>query len=63
MNIHKAKMNSYLLNLALPPIKKLKIQNKIQLIYIQIQIYIQTNIIAPWLGDKNTRNRCYAKFS
>ena len=30
-----------LLNLALPPIKQLKIQTKIQLIYIQIQIYLQ----------------------
>ena len=49
MNTHKAKMNADLLNLALPPIKQLKIQNKIQLIYIQIQIqiFIQTNIIAP----------------
>ena len=49
MNIRKAKVNADLLNLALLPIKHLKIQNKIQLIYIQIQIYIQTNIIAPWL--------------
>ena len=47
MNIHKAKMNTDLLNLALSPLKQLKIQNKIQLIYIQIQFYIQTNIIAP----------------
>ena len=38
MNIHKAKTHSDLLYLALPPIKQLKIQNKIQLIYIQIQI-------------------------
>ena len=41
-------MNTDLLNLALPSIKQLKIQNKIQLIYIQIQINIQMNIIAPW---------------
>ena len=47
MIIYQAKMNSDLLNLALPPIKQLKIQNKIQLIYIQIQINIQTNIIDP----------------
>ena len=49
MNINKAKMNANLLNLALPLIKQLKIQNKMQLIYIQIQINIQTNIIAPRL--------------
>ena len=42
-------MNADLLNLALPPIKQMKIQNKMQLIYIyiQIQIYVQMNIIAP----------------
>ena len=40
MNMHKVKMNADLLNLALPQIKQLKIQNKIQLIYIQIQINI-----------------------
>ena len=48
MNIHKAQMNTDLLKFVLLPIKQLKIQNKIQLIYIQIQIYIQMNIIAPW---------------
>ena len=48
MNIHKAIMNVDLLNLALSPIKQLKIQNKIQIIYIQLQIYIQVNIIVPW---------------
>ena len=39
MNIYKAKMNTDLLNLALSPIKQLKIQNKINL-YIQMQIYV-----------------------
>ena len=42
----QSQMNTDLLNLALPPIKQLKIQNKIQIIYIQIQIYIQMNITA-----------------
>ena len=47
MNIYRAKMNAELLNLALSPVKQLKIQNKMQLIYIQMQIYAQTNIIVP----------------
>ena len=45
-------MNADLLNLALLLIKQLKIQNKIELIYIQIQIYIQMNIIAPWASGQ-----------
>ena len=48
MNIHKAKMYADLLNLAISPIKQLKILNKIQLIYIQMEIYIQMDIIVPW---------------
>ena len=40
-------MNRDLLNLALHPIKQLQIQNKIQSIYLQIQIYGQMNIITP----------------
>ena len=43
-------MNADLLNLALSPIKQLKIQNKKQLIYIQIEIYIQI-LLFPGLGD------------
>ena len=43
MNIHKAKMNADLLNLALSPIKQLKIQNKIQLIYIYTNTNLYTN--------------------
>ena len=57
MNIYKAKMNANLLNLALPPIKQLKIQNKIQLIYIQIQIYIQMNIISSCAWDNRQLHR------
>ena len=53
--MNKAKMNAHFLNLALLPIKQLKIQNKIQLMYIQIQIYIQTNIICS-LGLGTTDN-------
>ena len=52
MNTHKAKMNADLLNIALTPIKQLKIENKIQLIYIHIQINIQMNIIAPWSWEQ-----------
>ena len=48
MNIHKGKMNTDLLNVALSPIKQLKIQSKIQLIYIHMQLYLQINIIVPW---------------
>ena len=48
MNIHKTKMDADLLNLVLHPIKQLKIWNKMHLIYIQLQIYIQINIIVPW---------------
>ena len=51
MNIYKAKMNADLLNLALSPIKQLKIQNKIHLIYIQMEINTQMNIIVPGLGN------------
>ena len=51
MNKHKAKMNTDLLNLALSSIKQLKIQIEIQLIYIQMQIYIQMNIV-PWTWEQ-----------
>ena len=44
-------MSADLLNLALYPIKQQKIQNKIQLIYIQMQLYVQTNIITLWASD------------
>ena len=41
-------MNADLLNLVLLPITQLKIQNKIQLMYIQMQVYKQMNVIVPW---------------
>ena len=47
MNIYKAKINAYLLDVALSPIKQLKIQNKIQLLYMQMEIYIQINSVVP----------------
>ena len=54
MNIYKAKINTYLLNLALYPIKQLKIQNKLQLIYIQMQLDIQMNIVFPCSWGQHT---------
>ena len=54
MNIYKAKINANLLNIALSPMKQLKIQNKIQLIYIQVQIYIQMNIIGCCTWGQHT---------
>ena len=54
MNIYNTKIKAYLLNLAPPPIKQLKILNKIQLINIQIQIYIQTNIVVSSIWGQHT---------
>ena len=54
MNIYEAKMNAYLLSLALSPIKLLKIQNKIQLIHIQMLFNIQTNIVVPCTWGQHT---------
>ena len=52
MDIHKAKVNADLLNLSPPPIKQLKIQNKIQYLYIYKykSIYKQISLL-PGLGD------------
>ena len=52
MNIHKAKMNEYLLNLALSPRKQMKTQNKTQLIYTKAYLYTM-NIIVPWTWEQD----------
>ena len=54
MSIYKAKINIDLLNLALPSIKQLKIKNKNTIKYIQMQIYIQTQLIVPCMWGQYT---------
>ena len=54
MNTIKAKINACLINLALSPLKQMKIQNKIQLIYIQMQLNIQMNIVVPCTWGQHT---------
>ena len=51
MNIYKAKMQSELLNLALPQYKQLKIQNKKQLNEYKCKFIYKYRLLPPELGD------------